>query len=168
MKHSVRLYNVIFPLWMLLFFPVTWLLVIPANFVFDSLILLVAVRVMKLPKKKELYVKSIFRVWIFGFLADLVGAAWMLLIYGIAAWSDLIGYEVEFIEAFMVNPWKNFFALAFTVVALLISGGLIYFLNRRWTFESQPLTDRVKRHLSLCLAVTTAPYFFLIPLNWLI
>lgn len=168
MKRSVRLYNMIFPLWMLLFFPVTWLLVIPANFIFDSLVLLIAIGAMRLVKKKEIYVRSIFRVWIFGFLADLIGAAWMLLVYGVAVCLDDTEASTFFLEAFMVNPWQNFCALILTILAIFVAGLAIYFFNRRWTFGPQPLTDVAKRRLSVILAVITAPYFFLIPLNWLI
>ena len=36
MKNTdVRLYNVLFPVWLLWFFPVTWIVVLPANFVID-------------------------------------------------------------------------------------------------------------------------------------
>ena len=47
---DVRLYNVLFPFWMLMLFPTVWLIVLPGNFL------------------------------IFGMLSDLVGAAYMLLL----------------------------------------------------------------------------------------
>ena len=165
MRKQVRLYNMFFPLWMLLFFPVTWLLVIPANFMFDSLVLFIAVSVLRLHKKKELYVKSIFRVWIFGFLADLISAVFMLGVYGVASFKEV---NDHFLETFLTNPWQHPIALLATAAAIFLAGWVIYLLNRHWTFKKQPLTDISKRRISLILAVLTAPYFFLIPLNWLI
>ena len=149
---------------MLLFFPVTWLLVVPVNWVFDSLVLLVAVAAMRLRKKKELYVKSIFRVWVFGFLADLAGAGVMALVYGAA--SLFLKGETQ--AAFLVDPWQHPAALLATALAVLVSACVIYVLNRRFTFQKQALPDATKRRLSLVLAAATAPYFFFVPLNWLI
>ena len=40
MKRDEKLYNVLFPLWFLLLVPISWLIVIPANFVIDPLALL--------------------------------------------------------------------------------------------------------------------------------
>ena len=34
---SVRLYNVMFPIWFFFFFPIVWLLILPVNFLVDSL-----------------------------------------------------------------------------------------------------------------------------------
>ena len=31
-KNSIKLYNVIFPIWLLWLIPITWLVVLPANF----------------------------------------------------------------------------------------------------------------------------------------
>ena len=168
MKHKTRLYNVFFPLWMLLFFSVTWLLVVPVNWVFDSLVLLVAVAAMRLRKKKELYVKSIFRVWVFGFLADLAGAGVMALVYGAASLFLKGETQAAFLEAFMVDPWQHPAALLATALAVLVSACVIYVLNRRFTFQKQALPDATKGRLSLVLAAATAPYFFFVPLNWLI
>ena len=46
--HSVRCYNVIFPIWFLLLFPVAWLYALPANFIIDSIVLLLALHMLKL------------------------------------------------------------------------------------------------------------------------
>ena len=44
-KRGVMLYNVLFPVYMLfLFFPATWLVVLPFDFAFDSLVLVLAMR----------------------------------------------------------------------------------------------------------------------------
>ena len=37
----VKLYNAIFPIWILIIFPTTWLIVLPANFVIDLLVMLI-------------------------------------------------------------------------------------------------------------------------------
>ena len=45
MKRELRLYNVIFPIWLLFLFPVVLILVIPANLSVDSLVLLLTLLV---------------------------------------------------------------------------------------------------------------------------
>ena len=54
MKKDIRLYNVIFPVWMLVLFPIMWLIVIPANFVVDSLVLIGCMYFLKIDNKKSL------------------------------------------------------------------------------------------------------------------
>lgn len=68
----------------------------------------------------------------------------------------------------MVDPWQHPAALLATALAVLVSACVIYVLNRRFTFQKQALPDATKGRLSLVLAAATAPYFFFVPLNWLI
>ncbi len=39
---DIKLYNVIFPFWMILLFPSVWFIVLPGNFIIDSLVLLIS------------------------------------------------------------------------------------------------------------------------------
>lgn len=81
MKKDVKLYNMIFPLWTLFFLPPAWLVVLPANFVIDSLVFRLAAKVSKLQGVASLYKKSILKIWGFGFLADIIGAAFLFLAF---------------------------------------------------------------------------------------
>jgi len=45
-KGQTKLYNVLFPIWMFYFLPtVVWLILLPGNFLIDSLVLLAAMKV---------------------------------------------------------------------------------------------------------------------------
>ena len=55
MKKNVTLYNVIFPFWMLYLFPVMWLVIIPSNFLIDSLVLIISMFALKIADKKQFY-----------------------------------------------------------------------------------------------------------------
>ena len=55
---NIKLYNVRFPFWMLMLFPTTWLVVIPGNFVIDSLVLIAAMFAVKLASKKDFWKSS--------------------------------------------------------------------------------------------------------------
>lgn len=148
-----------FPVWLLFMFPITWLIVIPANFLIDSLVLLLASFLLKINEKWEFYKRTVLWVFLFGFAADLIGGFLLLLTQFIG--SD--GWFYEFITASVAaNPFDNIYSLLYTVLAVLVSAVLIYVFNRFVSFRK--VRDiKIRRVTSLLLAVLTAPYLFLYP-----
>lgn len=143
---GVRLYNVLFPLWMLMMFPVTWLVVLPGNFLIDSLVLLISLRVLKVDGIKRWYRQHILKVYGFGMLADVIGAAFLFLMMLLEVYD--IQHEI----------WL-------TLPAAALSGVLIFVFNYFVTFRR---ADRLlRRRLALTFAIVTAPYTFLVPSGWL-
>ena len=63
MKKRIKLYNVIFPIWMLLFLPPAWLVVFPANFAIDSLVFRLGAKFAKLQNILAVYKKSILKIF---------------------------------------------------------------------------------------------------------
>ena len=143
---QVRLYNVLFPLWFLMIFPVTWLIVLPGNFLIDSLVLIVALRALKMDDRKTWYKRHILPVFGFGMLADVIGAAFLFL---------MMVLEVYDIQR----------ELWLTIPALLISAVLIFVFNYFVTFRRAEKPLRLR--LALTFAIVTAPYTFLVPSGWL-
>ena len=146
MKKGIRLYNVIFPFWMLILLPVTWLIAIPANFAIDSLVLIIAMHILKMKNKALIYQKCILKVFLFGFLADIIGAG-LLFLALYFNWSTM-GDE-----------------LYLTIPALIISGVLIFVFDYFFSFKKISKENRFK--LALTFAIATAPYTFLIPTEWM-
>ena len=144
---DVRLYNVLFPFWMLLLFPQMWLIVLPGNFVIDSAVLLVSLAVLKIGEKKQWYKQYIWKIYAFGMLSDIIGAVYMLLLV-IVFEAGHMGDE-----------------LYLTVPALMISAALIFVCNYFVTFRK--LDGKTRRALSLIFAIATVPYTFLVPSSWL-
>lgn len=74
----MKTYNVIFPIWFLLFFPPVILITLFGNYVIDSIVLIVCFYLFKISNSqinlKTFYKKSILKVWLYGFLADILGA----------------------------------------------------------------------------------------------
>ena len=124
-----------------------WLVVLPGNFIIDSLVLLAGMFALHMEAVRKGYQKYILKVYIFGMLADLAGAAYMLLM--------LAGFDVGNMGD---EPYL-------TIPALVISAILIFVLNDCITFRK--VDGKNRWLLSLILAVTTAPYTFLIPSDWL-
>lgn len=149
MKHpqrELKLYNVIFPVWMMMLFPTVWLIVLPGNFIIDSLVLIICMFALKMEEKKRFYLRHVFLVFAFGLLSDLIGSGYLFLL--------TFGFEVRHIDALYV-----------TLPAVLIAAACIFALNYFITFRK--VEGKARRTLSLVFAIATAPYTFLIPLNWI-
>lgn len=154
MKKPVRLNNILFPIWLFWLLPTyVWLIILPANFVIDSLVLVITMNVFRLENKLSVWKHSILKVWIVGFVSDFIGAAAIL---GIMLVVDSV------IPRFntMLFPGTTLISLPGAVLA----GVLIYFLNRRFSFTKCGLSAAQIQKLSLALAVFTAPYAMMIPL----
>ena len=146
MKKEIKLYNVLFPLWMLLIFPGAWLIVLPGNFIIDSLVLFLGMYFLKISDKKDLYKKSIVKIFAIGIFSDIIGSAHMFLMVILELCT-------------MADEWYV------TVPGVVISAVLIFALNYFITFKNLDKKERVM--LSLLFAVITAPYTFLVPSRWL-
>lgn len=169
----LKLYNIIFPLWLLIYFPPIWLITIPANALIDAAVVRLSLRFLKIGDAFTKLKKSLFRVVCFGFLADLIGAALMLapmLAEPTAALGDrwevrgpLVRRIADFQNGIALDPFSNVYALLWVLVCVGLSGALIYFFNRRYSFQKTDLAESDRHKLALALAVLTAPYIFLVP-----
>ena len=170
---TVTLYNVIFPVWMLILIPTVWIVVLPANFIIDSLVLLLAFHLLKLNDRKTLYKQSILKVWGFGFLADMIGAGFLLgvnLIDSALGGSDSAAWRWFYDNItgpLGYNAFKSPIALFVALLAIAGAGALIYLFNYKISFKSWPVEERQRKKAALILAIATAPYTMLIPASWL-
>ena len=144
---ETKLYNVLFPFWMLLMLPWLWGVVIFGNFLIDSLILLVCMLSLKMAAKKQFYKKHILKVYFFGLLADIIGAVYMIVLmvfFNVGSMGD---------ELYLTLP------------ALAISAVMIFIFDYFISFKSSEKKTRFV--CSLVFAIATSPYTFLVPSSWL-
>ena len=116
-KTKIKLYNVLFPFWMILLIPQVWLIVLPGNFIIDSLVLLISMLTLKISEKKHFYKRHILKIYGFGMLSDIIGSAYIFLL--------MMVFDVGFMGD----------ELYLTLPALFISAVLIYTLNYFITFK---------------------------------
>lgn len=147
MKKEIRLHNVLFPFWMLMLFPQIWLIILPGNFLVDSVVLILSMICLKIHDRKEFYKKNILKIFGFGILSDIVGSAYMLIL--------MLKFEIG----------RMGDELYLTLPALLISAVCIFVFNYFITFRECDKAIRIK--LALVFAIVTAPYTFLVPSSWL-
>ena len=63
MKTDVKLYNLIFPVWIMLTIPLVWLIVLPLNFIVDSLVIVISMKKLRIDNKKDFYKRHIFKIF---------------------------------------------------------------------------------------------------------
>ena len=166
MKRETRLYNVMFPLWFLLFFPAAWLVVLPANFLIDLLVLFLVFKLGKMPDIGKNLRSAILKTWLLGFAADLVGGGAMFL--GALAGEFLPSPVRQWVyhnvtEAVMLNPFSSVGGFLWTAGCTALAGFLIYLFNRKIALKNAALSDAQKKKATCWLAVRNAPYLFFLP-----
>ena len=159
-QRRTALYNVMFPVWMLIWFPSwLWLLLIPANYLIDRYVLYLSLGDIK--HRGQFCRRHAWKVCLAGFAADFVGS---LLLLGVYLSIDAVGsgwaHDVVFGLGF--NPFSNVFSLLIAIFAVSISGLCIYALDLR-IIRKTGLSEAQSKHSALMLATITAPYLFLLP-----
>jgi len=156
MRREIKLYNLIFPMWGIYFFslvfPYFYILLLPANFIVDTVMLFLLFALLKLPGKKALYKESIWKAWGFGFLADILAS------------GVLVGIHMT--GALPFNPYlpvSTVAAFVFTTVGVVMAGILIYFFHRKWVWKDIAIEEGQKKKVALGMAILTAPYLMYLP-----
>ncbi len=157
---KIKLYNIIIPIWFLMLIPITWAVVLPANFIIDFLVLLMTFKILKINGCFKITKKIIFKTWIIGFFSDFIGVAFLMLSY--------LSNNQQFISNISLNPFNNIFSLIYVLIAVIISGIAIYQLNLKLVLKNIDITEKQKKIIALTLAIITAPYLFLLPTELLI
>lgn len=169
-KKYIKLHNLIFPIWLLWLIPSTWIIVLPANFLIDLLVVVVTLKCMKVQGIRKKAKSVILRVWLMGFVADFIGTAAMFL-------SNLIDFDYEtpmgkwwynnISNAVSYNPFDSIYAILWVTVCVILSAFFIFLFNYKFCLKKADLSDRDRRKLALSLAIVTAPYLFYLPTAWL-
>lgn len=164
---EVKLYNVNFPIWFLLFFPPVIFITLAGNFIIDSLVIIICFYLFKLADVhndlKTFYKKSALKVWLFGFLADIIGAA-ILFVTGIL--GDSLGIPNKLISGINFDPFSSPAAVCVIAFAMMVSGVLIFLFNYKVTFKQIIEERSLRAKVALTTAIITIPWTFLLPTKW--
>ena len=165
---GVKLYNVFFPIWLLIFIPPFILGSLVINFVYDSLVLLICFLVFKRSIGRNvfnLYKQSILKVWLIGFLADFVGAA---ILHISSMFTGKFELTSSVSSAIMLNPFESFLGMLIVMLSVGISSYLIY----RWNYNkvlNRIIEDSIIRaKVAIVIAIVTAPWTFFLPTELII
>lgn len=152
MKKSIRLYNALLPIWLMFLWPSpVWLLILPLNFLVDTLVVTIVKRVRNIPtpEPKFRWYRSLIIVWLFGFLSDFIGAGVVLLM------------ELLLNEKMMTYRFPGLTLIS--IPGVLVAGVLIYVFNRYVSFRGCNMEKKDLHAMAISLAIATAPYTMMIP-----
>ena len=166
---QVRLYDMIFPIWLIVFFPPIIFISLAANYIIDSLVVIGCFYIYRISSKQEVspvtfYKKSIIKVWLLGFLADIIGAS-ILFVIGIL--GDSIGIPNDVSAGICFDPFRNPATFVIITFAMLVSGLFIFLFNYNIIFKKQIEEKKLRLKMALTIAIITIPWTFLLPTKWL-
>ena len=166
MKSDNKVYNILLPIWLIIFFPSwLWLILIPANYLIDRIVLKWSLG--ELPDKGLFCRKNTWKVCLAGFLGDFAGA--IVLFFVSQLLSGLGGKRFSFLqmagEGVMFDPFTNVLAVLIIIAAIALSAVCIYNLDKRILGKTELDHEQVKQ-AAFRLALFTAPYLYLIPSRW--
>ena len=161
MKRDYRQYNIILPIWLLIWFPSwLWFLLIPANWLVDWLVTRFALKNLGDADYRSRSMRISWKICIAGFVSDFAGS---LILLGALYLFSALGVPFRPIEQGLGwNPFSNIFSVLIILAAIAVSGICIYFMDRN-ILKKEDLTENQKRKTALALAVITAPYLYLVP-----
>lgn len=161
-----KLYNMAFPIWLLWLIPITWLIILPVNFFIDLLVVVLMMKYLKIKNIKSFVKPTILRIWIFGFIADMIGTVLMIIPCLIQLdYNSKIGmwWYHNLANAIMYNPFESPYAFIWVTVSLITTAYCIYYFNFKFCLKKVDLSLIQKNKIALSLAVFTAPYAFYFP-----
>lgn len=158
MKKDIKLYNMIFPTFMLFaLVPHLWIASIVGNFIIDSLLLLIIDFAIFKHFNKDFYKKSFKKVYFLGFLGDILGTVYLIAMFLIYAVSQNTPIET------FIDKHINIIEPIFYISGIIVAGVLIYIFDYFISFKNTELSKKQKIFSALTFAVVTAPYTYLIP-----
>jgi len=155
-KHrSEKLYNAIFPLWLLWVFPPFILVTVPLNWIWDATVLGVTLLILK---RKDLFSwRLVAKVFGIGYLSDFIATGFLFVMM---MWVPYVrNYHYEICYA----PFRHWCSAVVMIAALMLAASCICFLNYFLVFKKMDMPPAVKWVVCVSLAVFTTPYLFLIP-----
>ena len=166
MKKEVRLYNVLFPVWLLWLFPQIFLIVAPANLLVDCLVLTLALMGLKHQNKRAVVKELWWKFWWRGFAADFIGVLLLLPGAFLPSFPPHAPWTYDVSSAIIANPFLHPVAFLWVLAGVALAGVCIYRFDKRAMKECELLTQREKHVVALTMAIVTAPWLFFIPLYW--
>ncbi len=159
-KQSITLYNILFPIWLLVWIPSPlWLLLIPLNFVIDYVVLYKS-----LPdsvQRKAFCNTYAWKICAAGFAADFLGSLFLFAAFMITSSHKLDSLR-PISHGLGLNPFESFAAFLIVVCSILLAAYCIYRFDLH-ILKRVGLSEEQGRKSALWLAVATAPFLFLLP-----
>ncbi len=179
-KQSVTLYNILFPIWLLVWIPSPlWLRLVPLNFVIDYVVLYKSLpddveRSKNFPDggqgsnnfpgsvpRKAFCNTYTWKICAAGFAADFIGSLFLFAAFMITSSHKLDSLR-PISHGLGLNPFESLAAFLIVVCSILLAAYCIYRFDLH-ILKRAGLPEEQGRKSALWLATATAPYLFLLP-----
>ena len=182
-KNVVLYDTMFFPVWLLMFMPRAWLVILPLLFILNSAAMFGLLwRFEKIyarekgeklteltPEKRgeilAVWKKSIIPAWIVSFVSWLLSAGMLMMtayIPGILSGEDS-WWSRNIAEPISENPLSNFFSIIVTLCCVFFAAYITYSLNKRISFRRLDMYDDELDRFAKWFSALTAPYVLLLP-----
>ena len=161
----------VFPLFIFKAFNPLWFaIVLVGNFAIDTIVLLGISAIVLKRVDFDFYKKTIFKVWRYGLLADLMGVG-HICAFGEIADLMIPDKDSGFIYTLLRGiaeggDYGNVFyspvSICLVISGIIVSGIAIFVFDYFRSFRKTDFTKKQKIIASLILAITTMPYTFLL------
>ncbi|WP_010630739.1 hypothetical protein [Sporolactobacillus vineae] len=154
---SFILADIIFPIFMLYFYPPLLGLAASANLIIDAVVFFATLRFFHITMKNRL--GTLIALWLLGLAADVAGSLFL----------SLTLFVNNYIPQVSINYYTIYSspaAVVLIVSAIILAGLIIYLLDRIYLRRRLPAVQA--KRMALVFAIATAPYTFLISANWFI
>lgn len=149
--------NLFFPAWFLPAIPtLLWLIMLPVNFLIDSAVLFGWLFCRKTDHPKEVWKKSILRIWLCGFAADFLASVILVIFQFVLD---------RFFPA--VNVSIGMGSVIYGLIGALLGGFFVFAFDYGFALNKSGLSRKEKRSCAFWLALLTAPWLMALPTEWL-
>ena len=153
-----KMYSLVLPIWLLLVAsPLIWFMILSVNFLVYTLVLIIACIFFKIADIKKIYKRSIFKMLIYGIVADFVGG---IILLG----ASKLNPDGAFTNI-AYNPCSSWITVTYICICIALSAVISYFFNYKITFKNTNIEKSQKKGLALFIAIFTAPYMFFYPIE---
>lgn len=122
------------------------------NLLYDSVVLNVLFNVIGVKLKKDVNIRTTMMVWIFGFVADIVGIVFLMILIAV----------VPGVDAY--NPYYSVQGVIVFLLALIITMLVSYFIYD-YLLGKVYVSKRKRLRVNLWMIILTAPYYMMIPVS---
>lgn len=161
------------PFWLIWLFPLTWIILLPIYFFIYSIVVNYLFKKLEIVNKKDIY-KVIFKSTVMGLICDILLILFTfitgILIYGLLdlVFGDFIYYQYLSGSKYLqiIHFYKKYEICVAILDFILISRIIYYKINMRFNIASLDI-DGKNSDLAKYIAIFTAPYFFILPNQFL-
>ncbi|MDO5717187.1 MAG: hypothetical protein Q4Q17_05245 [Tissierellia bacterium] len=164
-----RLYSgefLFFPLWLLMIFPNKWIITIPFCVLMDVIALYLALRFVGAEQMGSRMRRFIPGVLLSGGICHLLGVGLLSLLMWIGTSFHFKSKLGTSIINGVLNSYDKVYDILWPILLVIAIGALIYTMNKKIIFSRSKFTKEEIHKIALVIALVTAPYLFLFPVQW--